>query len=221
MIIFISTVADCSTNIQVGNWSSSRQCRSLHCFQRLPSVCDILAANFGSDWLRILPEIVSKRLCAGIWSGCAASGPGGWALETNPSDLHQKLRLSFGGLEQPSGVIARWPAGAQSKTQIHLCRLINELLNLPRNPWINRVDSDSFQVSWRCRNWDKRISYFNPPSSTRMLKLSLADWPFCVALSPSLDWHARFNIAVAAAQPALSALSIFFSPWNSLVAISC
>ena len=32
--------------------------------------------------------------------------------------------------------------------------------------------------------------------SSRALKLSAATWPFCVALSLSVDWHKRFYIAV-------------------------
>ena len=49
------------------NRSSSCHMAFKHCI----SFAAYLAANFGCNWFRIMPDIVSKLLCAANWSSCA------------------------------------------------------------------------------------------------------------------------------------------------------
>ena len=64
-----------SSSLLIERRSSQSHCRSLHDFLTSLLICVHfgcnLAANFGCNRLKFMPEIVSKLDCAYIWSGCA------------------------------------------------------------------------------------------------------------------------------------------------------
>ena len=58
-------------NLLIENRSSSCQVTMSTAFKPRTLFATDLAANFGCNRFRIMPEIVSKLLCATIWSRCA------------------------------------------------------------------------------------------------------------------------------------------------------